>query len=80
MISNALASPTDQLRGRLRIEGLSNIVLDADLRRLFQPHGTVVDARIIADPVTGLGSGTGLVEMLSQYEACVANLSLKCNW
>jgi hypothetical protein len=30
----------------LRVGGLSNIVLDADLIQLFQPHGAVLKARI----------------------------------
>jgi RNA recognition motif-containing protein len=64
------------MNGRLRVEGLSNIVLDAELRQLFQPHGTVINAQIIADPTTGLGSGAGLVEMGSDAEASTAILSL----
>ena len=64
------------MNGRLRVEGLSNIVLDAELRQLFQPHGTVIKAQIIPDPATGLGSGAGLVEMGSESEASTAISSL----
>jgi RNA recognition motif-containing protein len=60
----------------LRVGGLSNIVLDADLIQLFQPHGVVLEARIIPDAATGLGSGSGRVEMRSDAEALAARSSL----
>ena len=64
------------MANKLRIEGLSNIVLDAELEHLFKRHGTVLEARIIPDPTTGLGSGGGLVEMGSQSEAAAAASAL----
>ena len=76
MTVNAPADPTYRGSGRLRVEGLSNILLDSDLRRLFQPHGTVLKAWIIPDPATGLGSGSGFVEMRSTAEAGAASLIL----
>jgi len=76
MTVNAAADFTYRGSGRLRVEGLSNILLDSDLRRLFQPHGTVLKAWIIPDPATGLGSGSGFVEMRSTAEAGAASLIL----
>lgn len=70
------STQADQGSVRLRVEGLSNIVLDADLRHLFQPHGIVVSAAIIPDAETGLGSGTGVVEMQSNAEANLASAML----
>ena len=36
---------------------------DDDLRRLFEPHGTVESARVITDRETGRSRGFGFVEM-----------------
>jgi RNA recognition motif-containing protein len=60
----------------LQVEGLSNIVLDADLVQLFRQHGTVVCANVIHSPSTGLGSGSGRVEMSSPAEARAASSAL----
>ncbi|HSZ58721.1 MAG TPA: RNA-binding protein [Tepidisphaeraceae bacterium] len=60
----------------LQVKGLSNIVLDADLVQLFRQHGTVVCARVIPSPSTGLGSGSGHVEMSSPAEARAASSAL----
>jgi len=64
------------MTGKLRIEGLSNIVLDRELLELFAAYGTVLGARIIADPGTGLGCGAGLVEMGSAPQATAAASAL----
>lgn len=64
------------MASQLRINGLSNIVLDRELEALFTTHGTVVEARIIHDPATGLGSGAGMVEMRSEPEATAAATAL----
>lgn len=60
------------MANKLRIDGLSNIVLDGELQDLFTTHGAVLEARVITDPATGLGSGGGLVEMGSEPEAAAA--------
>lgn len=64
------------MANKLRINGLSNIVLDRELVDLFTSHGTVLQARVICDPATGLGSGGGLVEMGSEPEATAAASAL----
>jgi hypothetical protein len=48
---------------RLRIDGLSNIALDLDVRTMCAVFGKVVDVCIVPNPETGLGSGTAVVEM-----------------
>ena len=76
MSTNGPEYPADQGNAKLRVEGLSNIILEADLRQLFQPHGSVVSATIVPDAKTGLGSGAGFVEMRSNAEASVASATL----
>lgn len=64
------------MSGKLQVRGLSNIVLEKELNQLFAPHGRVLDARIIADPVTGLGTGAGVIEMSSEPAAISAAAAL----
>ena len=42
---------------------------DADLRELFEQHGTVTSARVILDKYTGKSRGFGFVEMPEQAQA-----------
>jgi len=60
----------------VRIKGLSNIVLPAELRLLFAGHGTIIDAGVLADPLTGLGTGEGWIQMNSPAEAESAEAAL----
>ena len=55
--------------GGLRIEGLSNILLDCDIRAICAAHGTVMTATVVADPATGLGTGAAVVAMETDGEA-----------
>ena len=64
------------MANKLRIDGLSNIVLDRDLVQLFTAHGKVLEAQVICDPATGLGSGAGLVDMGSGPQAVAAASAL----
>jgi RNA recognition motif-containing protein len=64
------------MNGIVRIKGLSNIVLPAELRLLFAGHGTIVDAGVLADPLTGLGTGEGWIHMNSPGEAESAEAAL----
>ena len=42
---------------------------DAELRELFEQHGTVSSARVILDRYTGKSRGFGFVEMPDQAQA-----------
>ncbi len=45
---------------------------DKSLQDLFEPHGTVISAKIILDRETGRSRGFGFVEMSSEGEATKA--------
>ena len=42
---------------------------DDSLRAAFEPHGTVVSAKVITDRQTGRSRGFGFVEMSNESEA-----------
>ena len=48
----------------------------ADLQRLFEEHGAVTRAQVIADRDTGASRGFGFVEMTSAEEARTAIASV----
>ncbi len=43
-----------------------------DLSKLFEPHGEVVDARIVVDRLSGRSRGFGFVEMATEEAARAA--------
>ena len=45
---------------------------DADLRKLFEPFGIVISARVICDRDTGHSKGFGFIEMASTVDAAKA--------
>ena len=45
---------------------------DTELRELFESHGTVTSARVIADKFSGQSRGFGFVEMPDQAQAQAA--------
>jgi RNA recognition motif-containing protein len=49
---------------------------DADLRRWFEPHGTVESATVVTDRDTGRSRGFGFVEMPNDSEASAAIAAL----
>ncbi len=49
---------------------------DAELRSLFEPHGTVDSATIVTDRDTGRSRGFAFVEMANNSEADAAILAL----
>ncbi len=57
---------------KLYVGNLAYGVADADLLRLFEPHGTVQSAQVIMDRDTGRSKGFGFVEMGSDSEAQTA--------
>ena len=61
---------------KLYVGNLSFEVSDADLRQLFEQHGSVTSSQIIIDRDTGRSKGFGFVEMASDQEAQAAITAL----
>lgn len=61
---------------KLYVGNLSYSVTDERLQQHFEPHGTVVSARVIADKFSGRSKGFGFVEMSSDEEAEKATQAL----
>src|ERR1700687_577772 len=61
---------------KLYVGNLTYEVTGSDLEKMFQPHGTVQSAQVIADRETGRSKGFGFVEMGSSQEAEAATLAL----
>jgi RNA recognition motif-containing protein len=57
---------------KLYVGNLSYDTSESDLRKLFEPHGTVESAQIIMDRETGRSKGFAFVEMSSDQEAQAA--------
>ena len=57
---------------KLYVGNLSYEVTGSDLEKMFQPHGTVESAQVIADRDTGRSKGFGFVEMGTSQEAQAA--------
>jgi RNA recognition motif-containing protein len=61
---------------KLYVGNLGYGVTDADLRTMFEAHGTVSSAQVIMDRDTGRSKGFGFVEMGSDQEAQAAIAAL----
>lgn len=57
------------MNNKLYVGGLPYSVTDGKLEEIFQAHGTVESAKVIADKFTGQSRGFGFVEMGSGSEA-----------
>ena len=57
---------------KLYVGSLNYSVNDAELLRIFEPHGKVESATVIMDRDTGRSKGFGFVEMSSDAEAQAA--------
>ena len=57
------------MNNKLFVGGLSFETTQSDLRQAFSPHGTVEDAVVINDKMTGRSKGFGFVTMSSDAEA-----------
>ncbi len=57
---------------KLFVGSLPWSVTDDSLRTAFEPHGTVVSAKVITDRQTGRSRGFGFVEMSNDSEADAA--------
>jgi cold-inducible RNA-binding protein len=61
---------------KLYVGNLAYGVTDADLLRMFEPHGAVQSAQVIMDRETGRSKGFGFVEMGADQEAQAAITAL----
>ncbi|HKB87067.1 MAG TPA: RNA-binding protein [Ignavibacteriaceae bacterium] len=61
---------------KLFVGSLPWSVNDDSLREAFEPHGTVVSAKVITDRQTGRSRGFGFVEMSDEAEANAAITAL----
>lgn len=61
---------------RLYVGNLSYEVTGTELQKLFEPHGKVDSAQVVADRDTGRSKGFGFVEMGSDAEAQAATQAL----
>ena len=61
---------------KLYVGNLGYAVTDADLLRMFEPHGTVRSAQVIMDRDAGRSKGFGFVEMGADQEAQAAITAL----
>ncbi len=61
---------------KLYVGNLGYGVTDADLSKMFEPHGTVESAQVIMDRDTGRSKGFGFVEMKTDQEAHAAIAAL----
>ena len=61
---------------KLYVGNLSYDVTGSDLQALFEPHGSVTSAEVIADRETGRSKGFGFVQMGSDAEAQAAIAAL----
>lgn len=61
---------------RLYVGNLSYEVTGTELQKMFEPHGKVDSAQVVADRETGRSKGFGFVEMGSAAEAEAATQAL----
>lgn len=64
------------MSSKLHVRNLSHTIRDAELRRLFEPHGGVCSARVLDYLKTGMSTVSGLVEMNSEGGAKLAMAEL----
>src|SRR5712692_10278178 len=61
---------------KLYVGNLAYEVAESDLKKLFEPHGTVQSAQVIMDRDTGRSKGFGFVEMDTGDQAQAAITAL----
>lgn len=64
------------MASRLYVGGLPFDTSDGDLKKMFDPSGTVASAAVAVDKGSGRSKGFGFVEMSSEDEAKSAMASL----
>jgi RNA recognition motif-containing protein len=76
-VSEAIFQESSRSMGKkLYVGNLTFEVTDADLLKMFEPHGTVRSAQVIMDRDTGRSKGFGFVEMESDQQATAAIAAL----
>ena len=61
---------------KLLIRNLARTTSEAEVRALFETHGTVQSCKLVIDKNTGVSKGFGFVEMPRQGEARAAMKTL----
>lgn len=61
---------------KLLIRNLSRNITEAELKALFEAHGTVQSCNLVMDKTTGQSKGFGFIEMPKQGEAKAAMQSM----
>ena len=61
---------------KLLIRNLARTTSEAEIRALFETHGTVQSCKLVIDKNTGVSKGFGFVEMPKQGEARAAMKTL----
>jgi cold-inducible RNA-binding protein len=61
---------------KLYVGNLTYEVTDAELAKMFEPHGAVRSAQVVMDRDTGRSKGFGFVEMANDNEAQAAITAL----
>ena len=61
---------------KLLIRNLARSTTEAELKALFETHGTVQSCNLVIDSKTGTSKGFGFIEMPKQGEAKAAMKSL----
>ena len=61
---------------KLLIRNLARTTSEAEIRTLFETHGTVQSCKLVIDKNTGVSKGFGFVEMPKQGEARAAMKTL----
>jgi RNA recognition motif-containing protein len=61
---------------KLLIRNLARTTSEAEIRALFETHGTVQSCKLVIDKNTGVSKGFGFVEMPRQGEARAAMKTL----
>ena len=61
---------------KLLVRNLARSTTEAELRAIFEAHGTVQSCNLVIDKVTGLSKGFGFIEMPRQGDARAAMKNL----
>jgi len=54
---------------KILVRNLARNTTEAELKNLFEPHGTIQSCTLVIDKATGVSKGFGFVEMPRQGDA-----------
>jgi len=57
---------------KILVRNLARNTTEAELKNLFEPHGTIQSCTLVIDKATGVSKGFGFVEMPRQGDAKAA--------